>query len=538
MHKNIQILDCTLRDGGYVNDFNFGKNSIRIILKKLGRSKIDIIECGFLADKGGDENSTIFGSVEAIEAAIGEKEPGRMYVAMVDLGEKEVPLERIAPNNGKTIDGIRITCREHQIDRVVEYAKALQEKGYKPFIQPIGTAMYSDNVLIDLISKMNELKPFAFYIVDSFGTMYKKDLLRLFYLIDHNLDPAVAIGFHSHNNLQLAFSNAQELLTLHTKRTILIDSSVFGMGRGAGNLCSELITRYINDNIENTYKIEPLLEIIDEQLFPILARNTWGYSVPYYLAAVNNCHPNYAAFLLNKQTLTIPVINRLLTGIPMHKRAVFDRDLITAVYNDFQQCHFDDRETRQYLADVLDKRPILLIGPGNTIDRERLRIAAFIANHDPFVISINFIPRTLQPDYVFMSNRKRWEQLNVDSACREQAGFIFSSNIQDLVPADGSTFVIDYSGIACEVEGIRDNAGLMMINMLISLGIRSVHLAGFDGFADNSMFSLSSADEDHLRTEKISRELLRLNESIAIGFVTTSLYDTKSADRRMMHDAA
>ena len=469
-----------------------------------------------------------------------------MYVAMIDFGSNVVPLETISPNNGRTIDGIRITFRESDIDGAIEYARAISEKGYKPFLQPMVTMAYSDKALIELISKVNELKPFAFYMVDSFGTMYKKDLLRLFGLIDHNLDPAVAIGFHSHNNLQLAFSNAQELLSLHTKRTILIDSSVFGMGRGAGNLCSELIARYINDNIEETYQIEPLLEIIDEQLIPIFAKNSWGYSVPYYLAAVNNCHPNYAAFLQNKQSLTIPVIEKLLTRIPVEKKTVFDKALIESLYFNFQECYHDDHKTRAHLTAVLGERPILLVAAGNTIKTEWTKIATFLANRNPIVIAVNFHPRTIRTDYVFVNNRKRWERLNVDLASKKVTDFIFASNIKDVVSDDDEALIFNYSDIACKQSAIQDNAGLIAINMLSLLGVRSVHLAGFDGFGDHndtnyvddSMFNLRPKEDNRLITEQIGQELSRLNESMKLHFVTTSRYEAFLADKRMLRDAA
>ncbi len=110
----------------------------------------------------------------------------------------------------------------------------LQQNGYKVFFQPMVTMRYTDEELLQLIRWTNINKPSAFYIVDSFGTMRKKDILRIFFLVDNNLCEDIRIGFHSHNNLQLSFSNAQELITLNSAREIIIDTSVFGMGRGQG----------------------------------------------------------------------------------------------------------------------------------------------------------------------------------------------------------------------------------------------------------------------------------------------------------------
>ena len=100
-----------------------------------------------------------------------------------------------------------------------------------------------------MIQRVNEIEPYAFYMVDSFGMMKGKDLTRLFYLVEHNLKEDIWIGFHSHNNMQLAYSNAQVLVGAHTKHNLVIDSSVYGMGRGAGNLNTELFVEYLNKKI-------------------------------------------------------------------------------------------------------------------------------------------------------------------------------------------------------------------------------------------------------------------------------------------------
>ena len=136
-------------------------------------------------------------------------------------------------------------------------------------MQPMVSVSYSDEEFINLINRSNELNPYAFYIVDSFGVMKRKDLMRLYYLVDHNLSNDIFVGYHSHNNIQMAYSNAQALVDLKTKRQLIIDSSVFGMGRGAGNLNTELFIEYLNELNGNKYRIKPLLKIIDQVLNPI-----------------------------------------------------------------------------------------------------------------------------------------------------------------------------------------------------------------------------------------------------------------------------
>ena len=125
----------------------------------------------------------------------------------------------------------------------LEACRTVKEKGYKVFVQAMVSVAYTDEEFLELISKVNELEPYAFYIVDSFGMMKRKDLTRLFYIVEHNLKQSIWIGFHSHNNMQLAYSNAQSLVDMQTKRNIIIDSSVYGMGRGACNLNTELFVQ-------------------------------------------------------------------------------------------------------------------------------------------------------------------------------------------------------------------------------------------------------------------------------------------------------
>ena len=313
----ISLLDCTLRDGGYINDFAFGKQTIASVVSGLADAGIEIVECGFLKSGADDADKSLFGSVEAIVPYLPEKRNGRtMFVAMIAYGD--ISAEEISDCGG-AVEGIRLTFHEKELDEALAFAACLKGKGYKVFFQPVGTTTYTDGALLRLIEKVNALRPFAFYLVDTLGAMYKNDLLRMFYLVDNNLRADVRIGFHSHNNLQLSFSNAQELILMHSKREIIIDTSVYGMGRGAGNLCTELLTQYINENIESKYDLLPVLECIDEYIMPIFLRHPWGYSVPYYLAAVNGCHPNYATYLVNRQTLRVRDINSVIKSIPSIK---------------------------------------------------------------------------------------------------------------------------------------------------------------------------------------------------------------------------
>lgn len=181
---SIRILDCTLRDGGYINDWKFGRDTIVSILDKLDQAHIDIIECGFLTGMVKDAECSLFESAEAIEAVLPKRERNSMYVAMIAIGEKELDPLKLEPYRGTGIEGIRLTFHKKEISQAVSWAQILMEKGYRVFMQPVGTVFYSDMELLQLVERINELSPYAFYIVDTLGSMYRNDVSHRFYVID------------------------------------------------------------------------------------------------------------------------------------------------------------------------------------------------------------------------------------------------------------------------------------------------------------------------------------------------------------------
>lgn len=327
----IKILDCTLRDGGYVNDWEFGKNNILTIIDNLSKAKIEYIECGFLKTCHYNENKTLFDSIEILNKHFLKNDTKTKYALMINYGEVDIDL---IPENFDENLILRIAFKKNQATECLEYCEKLIQKGYDIFINPMHTSSYSSIELIDIIKKVNAIKPLAFTIVDTTGSMKEQDLLSIYYLIDSNLAKDIALCLHSHNNLQLSFSNAKSLMNACKNRELIIDATAFGIGRGAGNLQIELLVQYLNDNYNREYDIIPILKTINEQINPIFAQTPWGYSVPYYLAAVNHCHPNYAKYLVDKQTIPVDMINELLMTIPNDKKTEYDVNLIKQIYLD------------------------------------------------------------------------------------------------------------------------------------------------------------------------------------------------------------
>lgn len=326
----IKVLDCTLRDGGYINQWNFGEENIQKIIRNLENAHVDYIECGFLKQKIYNANESLFQSINQLEKFLDNKTSETKYSLMINYGE--YPIEELPEcKNNKIL--LRVAFHKQALQEAVIYCKQLIEKGYGIFLNPKQTNSYSLQEILELINRANELKPKALTIVDTNGAMKEDEVFKLFQLVDENLDKNIALCFHSHNNLQLSFANAKCLMEICTPRELIIDSSVLGMGRGAGNLCSELLIEYLNDIYGANYEIVPILKIIDEQIKPIFAKTPWGYSVQYFLSAANNCHPNYAKYFVENRIASAEFINNILQAIPEDKKNVYDYELIKHLSN-------------------------------------------------------------------------------------------------------------------------------------------------------------------------------------------------------------
>lgn len=525
----VKILDCTLRDGGYVNNWDFGVSNIKSIISKLSKSNVEIVECGFFSDKEiWKDDQSKFNSIEDMEKCIVDTNENTMYAGLINLGEFDE--EMIPDYKGGLVSCLRVAFHMKQVEEAIEYCSKLVKKGYKVFIQPMVTINYTDKQLLELVEKVNEIKPYAFYIVDSFGVMKQSDLTRIFYLVDNNLNEDISIGYHAHNNLQLAYSNAQSLIDLRTSRSIIIDSSVFGMGRGAGNLNTELFTNYLNTSICKNYIIEEFLEIIDDILNSIYAENYWGYSLAHYLSATFNCHPNYASYLSDKNALTISGISDILRVMPRDKKVKFDKQYIENLYVEYQKNNINDVIDREIIKSKLIGKQILVLAPGKNLEKYIEEVKKYI-DEDTIVISTNFISKEIESDYIFVSNFKRYNNINeskIMSTLKDK--LILTSNIKHNLE---DSFKINYNTLLNEFEGVVDNAGLMLIKLLIKCGIKEVKLAGFDGYSYENTENYARKDLklpiNHNNVKELNKNMTRaldyLSKDINIQFITPSKYN-------------
>jgi len=516
---DIKILDCTLRDGGYINNWKFDNKIIKDTVNYLSKANIDIIECGFLDKNGKNENFTRFKNIDSIKYS--NSNINKDTVIMIEKGNydlKKLPLY----NKQNNINGIRYSFRKSDYISAINDMKIIKEKGYKLFIQIISTKSYTKEELRFILNKVNILKPYAVYIVDTKGSMLVSEFLKLYEIFENILDKNIKIGFHSHNNMQLSYAIAIEFIQ-QAKRDIIIDSSIYGMGRGAGNLNTELLADFINKNIQNKYNIDYLLYLIDKYYLTLFNKFQWGYSLEYFLSASYECHPNYINFLVNKKHLLIKDIKQILSTIPENEKNEFNQKIIENIYY-----QFNGKKYSYHIKEpIFDKtKQILIVGPGPNLNE---KIQYIKNNKNNFtIITLNFIPNDFDIDYVFFNSQKRY---NTYIKLIDKTKIIISSNVK----ANNFSYILDYSSITkLNQDTFNDNAIVMLINYLKNQNFTEILLAGIDGFkADDENYRFIEYDKviDKNEIDKLNKYILtglqKLSKEIKITFLTDSIFKYK-----------
>lgn len=314
--KNIQVLDCTLRDGGYVNNWEFGEPAVNGVRRLLADARVDMIELGFFRDEAYRPDRAIFDSAERMATVIGDKEPGRLYTGLIEMANY-FPHEKLCkhnPDHGP--DAIRYSFWKRLMDDAYEYCARIADKGYRLCCQPTRVEQYSDEDFAELCRRFSKLSPYALYIVDTFGLLRKDDLLRYARIADETLDKGIILGYHAHDNMGQAFGNACAFLELPISpdRVRQVDASVGGIGRGAGNLRLETTLEYLNTIHGTDYDLAPVYTAWDEHISKVKERFTWGFDMAYFIAAARSCNPNYASYYMEKG-LSSAQVDKVLSGI-------------------------------------------------------------------------------------------------------------------------------------------------------------------------------------------------------------------------------
>ena len=504
---NAQLLDCTLRDGAYLIDKKFGDNTIHGIIRGLVQARMDYIEIGFLQDDGFGEGKTVFrNSADAARFVPADKGVSQ-FTVLADYSRFSV--ENLDDRREDSIDAVRECFFKHERYDAIAACHKLKAKGYQVFVQPVDILGYTDAQILELIELVNQLEPYCVSIVDTFGSMYEEDLRRVYSLIDHNLVSTVKIGFHSHNNMQLSNALSQAFLRMASgKRQVIVDGTISGMGRGAGNTPTELIAQYMVAKLGYNYDMDALLDIIDGYMDNIRARCTWGYTTPYFIAGCYSAHVNNIAYLTQKNSIRSRDIRYILNKIGAQPRKRYDYDLLEQTYMEYLRSDVDDTQVLEALRSALSGKAVVVVAPGKTASLHAEKIMDYVREKDAVVISVNFLHDTIPADFVYMSNVRRYRYWrNAPEFARMNK--IITSNVAP--EGDGQTWVVSFARLVkCGWEHL-DNSTIMLLRLLDLLQVDSVAIAGLDGYGFQSEENYATS---YLELANVKENPAALNEEI------------------------
>ncbi|MDF2814443.1 MAG: nucleoid-structuring protein [Paenibacillus sp.] len=288
-----KILDCTIRDGGLVNNWDFSVDFVRDLYYSLNAAGVDYMEIGYKNSpkllKGSDSGPWRFLEESFMKEVIPQKGDTKLS-ALVDIGR--VDENDILPRIESMLDMIRVACYIKDLDKALELVNTFHSKGYETSLNIMALSHVMEHELIEAFQDIAESPVDVVYIVDSYGSLDHKDYKHLIEKFQKHL-PNKTLGIHAHNNMQLAFSNT---ITASDLGVQFLDSSVFGMGRAAGNCNTELLVGYLKNA---KYEIRPILEVIERRMIPLREKVEWGYLIPYMISGMLNEHPRVAMAVRN-----------------------------------------------------------------------------------------------------------------------------------------------------------------------------------------------------------------------------------------------
>lgn len=291
VREDIKVFDCTIRDGGLVNNYHFTDEFVKAHYETCVAAGVDYMEIGknvsptiMSVDEYGPWN---FCKEEDIRRIVGENKTNMKIAVMADIGRSLK--EELIPKSESVVDMIRIATYIHQIPAAIELIEDAHSKGYETTVNIMAISKSFDDELDEVLAQLAKTNVDVIYIADSFGSFYPEQIKKLTEkYLKVAQENGKKVGIHAHNNLQLAYANTLEAMIYGTS---FLDVTISGLGRGAGNCPLELLIGFLKNP---KYKLMPVLKFIEEFIVPLEKELDWGYSIPYMLTGQLNEHPRAA----------------------------------------------------------------------------------------------------------------------------------------------------------------------------------------------------------------------------------------------------
>lgn len=293
VRQDIRVVDATIRDGGLCNDFRFDDKFVKDLYAANVKAGVDYMEFGYKASREifdeKDFGKWKFCKDEDIRKIVGDNKTNLKIAVMADVGRTDFKTDIISKKDSP-IDLIRVATYINTIPAAIEMIEDAAKKGYETTINIMAVSKARTEDIKAALEALGKTPVNAFYIVDSYGSIYPEEARRLADMYGEIAEKyKKSVGIHAHNNQQLAFANTIEAMTYGAS---YLDATVDGMGRGAGNCALELLLGFLKNP---KYKVDPIVKIIEEHTSKLREQGVkWGYDIPYMLTGQYNTHPRPA----------------------------------------------------------------------------------------------------------------------------------------------------------------------------------------------------------------------------------------------------
>tara|TARA_B110001469_G_scaffold64138_1_gene61396 strand:+ start:6509 stop:8152 length:1644 start_codon:yes stop_codon:yes gene_type:complete len=536
-----KFLDCTLRDGGYINEWKFSWHFANALYHAVSEGGADYIEVGFF--EPGNESGLPWTNLSSDDLKRLRREipHGTKIAVMINYGS--VDLDLVPDRSEYSADLIRVATPKNRAKEGTEFAAALTKKGYETTINYMGVSNYTNAEILELIEIINDYKDAVnyFYVADSFGSLLPARTREIFTMLRFGTD--AQLGFHPHNNLQLAFANCLEAMEAGVD---IIDGSVFGMGRGAGNLFTDAVIAYFETIEPERFQVMPILQFADLYMEEMKQQYSWGYSLPQLLSGILKCHPNYPTNLLKEKAYTADDIYRMLKYLSTEEKPRYSNEVAGSI----KEKHFSALAADSLVSVSSNLKKLcaesgqvaLLVCGGPSVLEEADLIKGFIEDKKPSVFSVNNPEVPFDIDGVFFGNRRRIlrnsdkidqsKQVLLGPEIHQGAEINFDSenvsrvNLLKIVP----------DGISPFPTVLPSNSAIEAILGLVQCGYQQIFLCGLDGYQGERSYYYDETDpvealeEMNEQNQAITEELRYTKElsdqmGFSFGVITATIFE-------------
>ncbi len=407
-----QILDCTLRDGGYMNNWHFDKKMARESYRALSNSGVDVVEIGFRGNEKFFSKET-FGlwrfSEDKVIQEVTQGIHGAKVAVMGDFGK--IDIEDFVDAVDTPVDIVRLAVHKDNIQPCITLLEQIKDKGYEVSLNAMGYTSYTQHERIELVNHLKDSNIDYLYMADSYGSIFPDQIESLYEPL-LNI-PNIKLGFHPHNNLQMAFANTLEALKCGVN---MIDCTLYGIGRAAGNLPSEVLILYLELSKGGKYNVIPLLNCVDTYLLPLRKKFEWGYQVPYMLSGMYKCHPNYAKHLTNLRQYNIEDICIAMEDIHHQNPIGYSPEILDNIIargliggNEPESSVINiSKDVKVPYINKHEGRDFLVLANGPNLLKYKDKINQFILKYDPIILGTNNLDGLFEPHYHAFTNKRRF----------------------------------------------------------------------------------------------------------------------------------